>query len=45
MSKETSSALTPGEGLASIPMAQWDLTRLANARLKNDAPLAAVIRL
>ena len=35
MSNGTSSALTPGQDLASIPTAQGGLSRLAIARLKS----------
>jgi AraC-like DNA-binding protein len=41
MSNGTSSALTPGQDLASIPMAQGGLSRLAIARLKSAGVPAA----
>ena len=45
MSNGTSSALTPGQDLASIPTAQGGLSRLAIARLKRaDVPVAPVLR-
>src|SRR6266508_960262 len=45
MSNGTSSALTPGQDLASIPMAQGGLSRLAIARLKSaGVPVAPLLK-
>jgi hypothetical protein len=45
MSNGTSSAVTQGEDLASIPMAQGGLTRLAIARLKSaGVPVAPLLK-
>jgi AraC-like DNA-binding protein len=45
MSNGTSSALTPGQDLASIPMAQGGLSRLAIARLKSvGVPAAPLLK-